>query len=377
MATKKASTGAWGMDPREALLARPDFDLDEMDRGGTPGWEDGKRAATKFGAQRGRLLSELQERLFAEGRAGAGRSLLIIVQGLDTAGKGGVTRHVLSMVDPQGVALRSFGPPTEKEQAHHFLWRIRRALPGPGMIGVFDRSHYEDVLVARVDGLVPRATWEDRYEEINRFECKVGEAGTTVLKLGMVVSHDEQGRRLMKRLDRPDKHWKYSANDLRTRRRWNDYQEAYADVFRRTSTDTAPWYVIPADHKWYARLAITEILTQTLIDLDPQWPSVRWDPTVQRRELARSMSTKALADSLSETNEQVDKAMKQDRKVRKEAARAGKVGKGKDPVARAEAEARAAEATAASAAAGAELQRIRQQKADLLREREELEAKGA
>ena len=150
----------------------------------------------------------------------------------------------------------------------------------------------------------------------------------------------------MKRLDRPDKHWKYSANDLPTRRKWDDYQEAYADVFRRTSTDAAPWYVVPADHKWYARLAITEILTQTLIDLDPRWPTVRWDPMVQRRELARTMSTKALTDSLDETDEQVLKAIKDDRKVHKEAARASTVGNGSDPVAEAEAKARAAEASA-------------------------------
>ena len=359
-------------DPREALRAGPDFDLDAMDRGGTPGLGGRQEVRPSSSAtQRGDLLSELQERLFAEGRAGGSRALLVIVQGLDTAGKGGVARHVMSKVDPQGVALRSFGPPTEEEQKHHFLWRIRKALPDPGLIGVFDRSHYEDVLVARVDGLVPRATWEGRFDEINRFESDLVEAGTTVLKFAMMVSHDEQGMRLMKRLDRPDKHWKYSANDLPTRRQWDDYQEAYADVFRRTSTDAAPWYVVPADHKWYARLAITEILTQTLIDLDPQWPSVRWDPMVQRRELARTMSTKALADSLNETDEQVEKAIKDDRKVHKEAARASKVGDGSDPVADAEAKARAAEASATAAAAMADLQRTRQQKADLLAERDD------
>jgi PPK2 family polyphosphate:nucleotide phosphotransferase len=371
MAKKKASTGAWSADPREALMAGADFDLDQMNRGGTPGWDDDKRAAKKFGDQRGGLLSELQERLFAEGRAGGDRALLVIVQGLDTAGKGGVARHVMSKVDPQGVALRSFGPPTEDEQKHHFLWRIRKALPDPGLIGVFDRSHYEDVLVARVEGLVPPATWESRFDEINNFESDLVEAGTTVLKFAMMVSHDEQGMRLMKRLDRPDKHWKYSSNELPARRQWDDYQEAYADVFRRTSTDAAPWYVVPADHKWYARLAITEILTQTLIDLDAQWPSVRWDPMVQRRELARTMSSKALADSLDETDEQVEKAIKDDRKVSKEAARASKVGDDSDPVADAEAKARAAEASATTAAAMADLQRTRQQKADLIAERDD------
>jgi PPK2 family polyphosphate:nucleotide phosphotransferase len=368
---RRRDVGAWGKDPRDALRAGPDFDLDAMDRGGTPGWKDGKKSAKRFCMQRGRLLSELQERLFAEGRAGGDRAVLLIVQGLDTAGKGGVARHVMSKVDPQGVALRSFGPPTEEEQAHHFLWRVRKQLPDPGLIGVFDRSHYEDVLIARVDGLVPRSTWEGRFDEINEFESDLVEAGTTVLKFGLMVSHDEQGVRLMKRLDRPDKHWKYSASDLPTRRQWEDFQVAYADVFRRTSTDAAPWYVVPADHKWYLRLAITEILTQTLIDLDPQWPSVRWDPMVQRRELARTMSNRALADSLIETDEQVEKAIRDDRKVHKEAARASNVGDGSDPVADAEAEARAAEASAVAAAAMANLQRTRQQKADLLAERDD------
>ena len=367
---KKSSTGAWTTDPREALLVGPDFDLDRMDRGATPGWDDDKKAAEEFGRSRGGLLSELQERLFAEGREDGGRSLLVVVQGLDTAGKGGVARHVMSKVDPQGVDLHSFGPPTEQEQKHHFLWRIRKALPEPGMIGVFDRSHYEDVLVARVDEVVPPATWEGRYDEINRFEAELVESGTTIVKVALMVSHDEQGMRLMKRLDRPDKHWKYSANDLPTRRQWDDYQAAYADVFARTSTEAAPWHVVPADHKWYARLAITEILTQTLVDLDPQWPAVRWDPMVQRRELAATLSTEALAASLAETDEQVKKAIKDDRKVQKQAARAGQVGEGDDPVAEAEAKARAAEAAATAAAAMAELHRTRQQKADLLAERE-------
>ena len=368
---KKSDHGAWSTDPREALVAGPDFDLDLVDRGDTPGWQAGKRGATDFCDERGDLLSELQERLFAEGRAGGERSLLVVVQGLDTAGKGGVARHVMGKVDPQGVSLRSFGPPTEREQGHHFLWRIKKALPAPGQIGVFDRSHYEDVLVARVDEVVAPDVWERRYDEINRFEADLVEQGTTIVKVALMVSHDEQGMRLMKRLDRPDKHWKYSANDLPTRLKWDDYQAAYADVFRRTSTDVAPWYVVPADHKWYSRLAVTEILTQTLVDLDPQWPTVRWDPMVQRRELAASLSTAALAGSLAETDKQVKKAIKDDRRVQKDAARAAEVGDDSDPVARAEAEARATEAAATAAAAMADLQRTRQQKAELLAERED------
>lgn len=359
----------WSDDPRDLLRGGPDFDLVGMDRGATPGWGAGKRASKGFCHERGDLLSELQERLFAEGRAGGERSLLVVVQGLDTAGKGGVARHVMSKVDPQGVALRSFKAPTDEEKKHHFLWRIKKQLPAAGLIGVFDRSHYEDVLIARVDEIVSHDTWEKRYDEINDFEAELVASGTTILKFGLMVSHDEQGMRLMKRLDRPDKHWKYSSNDLVTRRKWDDYQDAYADVFRRTSTETAPWYVIPADHKWYARLAITEILTQTLIEMDPEWPSVPWDPEVQRRELAELMSTAALRASLEETEEQVEKAAKDDRRVREEAARARAEVTDSEPLAEAEAEAREAEAVAAAAAAMLDLQRIRKQKAELLEER--------
>jgi hypothetical protein len=193
-----------------------------------------------------------------------------------------------------------------------------------------------------------------------------------VLKFGLMVSHDEQGLRLMKRLDRPDKRWKYSSNDVPTRRKWDDYQAAYADVFRRTSTEVAPWYVIPADHKWYARLAITEILAQTLIEMDPEWPSVRWDPEVQRRDLAATMSTDALRRSLDDTERQVEKAVKDDRRVHEEAASAREeVAAESDPLAVAEAEAREAEAVADAAAAMVDLQRTRQQKAELLAQRDD------
>ncbi len=220
--------------------------------------------------------------------------MLCVVQGLDTAGKGGVTRHVMSMVDPQGVALHSFGPPTEEELKHHFLWRIRRGLPRPGLIGVFDRSHYEDVLVVRVDDLAPRDVWEQRYDEINKFEKDLVDSGTVVLKFALLVSRDEQGARLMERLDRPDKRWKFSRNDIRTRGKWDAYQEAYQAVFERTSTQWAPWYVIPADRKWYSRLAITEILAQTMIDMDLGWPQPDWDPFDMREQLAAEMSSGSL-----------------------------------------------------------------------------------
>lgn len=279
----------WTLDPREALRAGAGFDLARLDRAGTPGWAGDRAAGEAFMQARGEDLSELQERLYAEGRTGGNRSVLLVLQGLDTAGKGGIVRHVMGMVDPQGVALASFGVPTAEERTHHYLWRIERRLPPPGRIGVFDRSHYEDVLVVRVDKLIPEAVWRPRYEEINAWENTLIEGGTTVVKVALMVSYAEQGDRLMERLERPDKHWKFSLGDITTRAKWPAYQDAYAEVFRQTSTDEAPWYVIPADKKWYARLAVTEILTRTMEELDLGWPTATFDVDEARRALKATM----------------------------------------------------------------------------------------
>ncbi|WP_461104722.1 PPK2 family polyphosphate kinase [Tessaracoccus terricola] len=310
----------WSDDPRTLLRPGKDFDLATFDRGGTPGWEGDKAEAQELMDARGALLYELQERLYAEGRSGGKRSVLIIVQGLDTAGKGGIARHVMGYVDPQGVHLRSFGVPTEEERSHHYLWRIEKELPKPGRIGLFDRSHYEDVLVVRVDELVEQKVWEPRYDEINEWEKKLVDSGTIVLKFALMVSHDEQGLRLMERLDRPDKHWKYSPNDLTTRAKWDQYQEAYQAVFERTDTEHAPWYVLPADRKWYSRLAATEIITRTLIEMEMTWPRVRWSDDVQRRKLAATMTTASLAESLEATEETVRSAIEESIEVKLEAA---------------------------------------------------------
>lgn len=280
----------WAQSPTETLRVSTDFDLANFDRASTPGWEEGKAAAEGFLETRGNVLSELQERLFASGKFGDQRSVLVVVQGLDTAGKGGIARHVLGLVDPQGISLASFGVPTKEEASHHFLWRIRRALPKPGKIGLFDRSHYEDVLVQRVEKIVDEPVWRKRYSEINRFEKKLTENGVTIIKVALMVSHEEQGKRLAERIVRPDKKWKYNPNDIDTRLKWDEYQQAYQDVFTETSTQWAPWYIIPADHKWYARLAVTELLTQALIDLDLEWPKPRWVEDVQYRRLQETMT---------------------------------------------------------------------------------------
>ena len=194
---------------------------------------------------------------------------------MDTAGKGGIVRHVVGLVDPQGVQHHSFGVPTEEEKAHHYLWRIDNALPTPGHIGVFDRSHYEDVLVVRVHNYVEPAVWGERYDEINAWEAKVAASGTRIVKCALMVSKDEQLNRLEERLDRPDKYWKYNPHDLDERGYWDAYMEAYQAAFDRCSTDVAPWHAIPADHKWFARLAVTELLTQALEDMNVSWPAGR------------------------------------------------------------------------------------------------------
>ncbi|MFZ2480997.1 MAG: polyphosphate kinase 2 family protein [Propioniciclava sp.] len=267
----------WKTDPRDELKAGSTFDVAALDRRGKPGWDGTRSQGEAYMAARGRELSDLQEKLFAEGRSGGERSVLLVLQGLDTAGKGGIVRHVMGMVDPQGVKLASFGVPTAEERAHHYLWRIEKQVPPRGRIGVFDRSHYEDVLVVRVDELVPQTEWEGRYDEINAWEEKLIASGTTIVKVALMVSYDEQGARLAERLDRPDKHWKFSPSDITTRSKWPAYQQAYADVFARTSTEAAPWYVVPADRKWYARLAVTEILTRTLESFDLGWPVATFD----------------------------------------------------------------------------------------------------
>ncbi len=262
--------------------------LDSYDPAGTPGFTADKKVGEELLAERGRVLSDLQELLFANGRSGDRRNLLLILQGMDTAGKGGVVRHVIGAVDPQGVRHAAFGVPTEEERAHHYLWRIRRQLPGGGQIGVFDRSHYEDVLVVRVHNLIERAECEQRYEEINEFERELVEGGTTIVKVAMFVSLDEQKRRLTQRLERPDKYWKFDPNDIGERAKWPEYQQAYQDMLDRTDTDYAPWYVIPADRKWFSRLAITELLIQALEGLELSWPKPHFDVEAELTRLAAS-----------------------------------------------------------------------------------------
>jgi PPK2 family polyphosphate:nucleotide phosphotransferase len=261
-------------------------DLSAIDPNGKPGFAGSKEEGEEAVAGLGEELADLQERLFAERTGGSTRRILLVLQGMDTSGKGGTLRHTVGLVDPQGVKIKSFKAPTEEELAHDFLWRIRREVPHPGYIGVFDRSHYEDVLIARVRSLAPADDIERRYDAINAFEQELSDDGVTILKCMLHISADEQKERLLARLDDPSKHWKYNPGDVDERRLWPAYREAYETALERTNTEVAAWHVVPADRKWYRNLAIGNMLLETLRALDPQWPKADFDVAAERKRLA-------------------------------------------------------------------------------------------
>ncbi|MFQ5401214.1 MAG: polyphosphate kinase 2 family protein [Anaerolineae bacterium] len=246
--------------------------LAEMPTKGKQFYPDREAAETEFRSLR-RELAELQARLYAEGK----HKLLVVLQAMDAGGKDGAIRRVFRGVNPQGVRVTSFKVPSKREMAHDFLWRIHREVPPKGMIGVFNRSHYEDVLVVRVHELVPESTWRPRFEHINQFEKLLTDTGTTLLKFYLHISPKEQKRRFQARLDDPTKHWKFSLEDLEKRKLWDTYMTAYEDVLNRCTTPWAPWYVIPADQKWYRNLAIARVIVNTIRELDPQYPEAEGD----------------------------------------------------------------------------------------------------
>jgi PPK2 family polyphosphate:nucleotide phosphotransferase len=276
----------WSHEPGVSLRFRAGDTIADIDTDASPGFTGSRSDAVEIQAERNQRLAGLQEMLYADGKGGGNRSLLLVLQGMDTAGKGSIVKKVLSGTNPMAIRYTGFGPPTEEERSHHFLWRINNALPPAGHIGVFDRSHYEDVLVVRVHELVPREVWEGRYDEINTFEKELVESGTTLVKVAMFVSLDEQKRRLAERLERPDRYWKYNPRDLEERKLWPAYQEAYQAVLNRTSTDYAPWYVLPCDKKWYSQLAVTELLIEALKGMKLTWPPADFDVEAEQKKLA-------------------------------------------------------------------------------------------
>ena len=242
-------------------------DLNAFDPSDTLGFKSKKDAAETV-EKNTEALFDLQYRLYAEDK----RSLLIVLQGIDAAGKDGTIRHVMSGLNPQGCRVTSFKVPSSEERDHDYLWRIHKACPRRGNIGIFNRSHYEDVLVVRVHNLVPEAQWRTRYERINEFEELLVEGGITLLKCFLHISKEEQKERLQARLDNPDKRWKFSKGDITERKLWDAYQRAYEDALTLCNTSYAPWHIVPSDRKWYRNLTVSQILRDTLKKMDPKFP---------------------------------------------------------------------------------------------------------
>jgi PPK2 family polyphosphate:nucleotide phosphotransferase len=246
-----------------------DVDLNKWDPDDTSGFDGDKPQAKERMSDLNRQLEELQELLYAEHK----RRLLIVLQAMDTGGKDGTIRHVFEGVNPQGVRVAAFKTPTPEELDRDFLWRIHRHVPGKGEIVIFNRSHYEDVLVVRVRDLAPRKVWSKRYDHINDFERMLAEEGTTILKFFLHISRDEQRKRLQARLDESHKHWKFNAADLKERAHWADYRKAYEEALEKTSTEWAPWYVVPANRKWHRNLVVASVIVETLKALKMRYPA--------------------------------------------------------------------------------------------------------
>jgi len=254
----------------KAYQVKPDskVDLSKHDPGDRRQFEGGKEESLLELEKLSKRLGELQELLYAENK----QRVLVVLQAMDTGGKDGTIRRVFADVNPQGVRVASFKAPTPEELAHDYLWRVHKVVPGNGEIVIFNRSHYEDVLVVRVHNLVPKQVWSKRYEQINNFERLLAETGTTILKFFLHIDLDEQKERLQARLDDPAKHWKFRLGDLDERKLWPEYMKAYEDALEKTSTDYAPWYIIPANRKWYRDLVISRILVETLESLNMEYP---------------------------------------------------------------------------------------------------------
>lgn len=264
MSGSKSVKGAGGTPLRELLRVRPEPDglvgLGAYDPSALPAGPRDKAAGRAATAALAKPLAGLQERLYAAATAGDRRRLLLVLQGMDTSGKGGTVKHVIGLFNPSGCRITGFKAPTPEEKEHPFLWRVEKALPRAGEIGIFDRSHYEDVLIARVRALARPEVLEGRYEEINAFERALADDGVTLVKVFLHIGFEEQRARLLRRLDRPDKRWKFDPGDIGERRLWPAYQEAYERVLERCSTPAAPWYVVPANRKWYRDWAVSGLL---------------------------------------------------------------------------------------------------------------------
>lgn len=274
--------------PSDTLKVGKGFSLADSDPDATPGFSGNKADGEALLADLDGKLSTLQEKLFAESRFGGKKRILLVLQAMDTAGKGGIVNHVMATTDPQGVQFKAFKAPTDEEKSYDFLWRIEKAVPAAGMVGIFDRSHYEDVLIHRVHNWATPDEIKRRYRAINEFEARQTDAGTKIIKVMLNISKDEQKSRLLARLDNPAKHWKYSSGDLKERAFWEDYMAAYQAAFDATAGHLVPWYVVPANKKWYARIAVQQLVLAALSDMKLDWPKAEFDVATERELTERS-----------------------------------------------------------------------------------------
>ena len=288
MAKKRSASHATTLPAETFAAPAGTVDISMISTDATPIGPQSKSDAADAMADIGERLAGLQERLFAQSTGGDKRSVLLLLQGMDTAGKDGVIKHVVGLADPGGVRLASFKKPTEEELAHDFLWRIERQVPPPGVIGVFNRSQYEDVLVVRVHDIVPKEVWSERYPAINEFERRLADSEVTMVKCFLHVSRTVQAQRLLARLDDPTKYWKYNPGDVDERGYWDAYQQAYSDALTRCNTVSGPWYVIPSDRKWYRNWAVAALLTQALEAIDPAYPPPSFDVETEKRRVRES-----------------------------------------------------------------------------------------
>ncbi|PWG60448.1 PPK2 family polyphosphate kinase [Bifidobacterium catulorum] len=284
--TSQLLSSVWSKHPSSRLrFGQGVIDLADVRGGSTPGFHATAEEGERFIQLSATEIARYQNLLYANGAKGGRRRLLIVLQGMDASGKGGIVRHVFRQVNPMGVHYHGFGRPTDEEASHDFLWRIRRELPQDGWISIFDRSHYEDVVMPNVYGTMEEKAWRPRYDTIRRFEKGLVADGCAIIKIFLVVSRAAQRRQFVERLDDPTKHWKFDVSDLDARERWDDYMAAWQETFEQTCTDYAPWYVVPADNRWYSRAVVSELLRVTLKAMELNWPEADFDLDEARRRL--------------------------------------------------------------------------------------------
>ena len=270
-------SAVWSLPPAQLLRFHSHTHLVDIDAGSKPGFDGDQEAGERFIADSSSEIANYQRLMYANGIHGDTHRVLIVLQGMDASGKGGIVRHVFSQVDPMGIHYHGFGKPSEEDLAHDYLWRIRRELPSNGWISIFDRSQYEDIVMPRITGSLPEETWRARYGQINDFEAELAGSGCAIIKIFLVSSRQAQRQHFLRRLDDPTRYWKFDPSDLEARDRWDDYMAAWQEVFERTSTSIAPWYLIPADKRWYSRMVVSELLRTTMKNCNQPGPPLDAD----------------------------------------------------------------------------------------------------